>query len=76
MILYNCQQKRYEKERIQKMVTNEKENKKKKERLIRFSVRVSPKAAEKISELQSKSGESLSSILRDVLYEGLKVKAK
>lgn len=58
------------------MVTNEKENKKKKERLIRFSVRVSPKAAEKISELQSKSGESLSSILRDVLYEGLKVKAK
>lgn len=59
-----------------KMETSEKKNNKKKERLIRFSVRVSPKAAEKISALQSKSGESLSSILRDVLYEGLKVKAK
>lgn len=57
------------------MVTNE-TNEKKKKRLIRFSVRVSPKAAEKISALQSKSGESLSSILRDVLYEGLKVKTK
>lgn len=55
-----------------KMETKEK----KKERLIRFSVRVSPKAAEKISTLQSKSGESLSSILRDVIYEGLKVKSK
>lgn len=58
------------------METNEKKTGKKKERLIRLSVRVSPKAAEKISELQSNSGESLSSILRDVLYEGLKVKAK
>lgn len=58
------------------MEPNEKKTGKKKERLIRFSVRVSPKAAEKISALQSKSGESLSSILRDVLYEGLKVKAK
>lgn len=56
-----------------KMETNGKKNK---ERLIRFSVRISPKAAEKISALQSKSGESLSSILRDVLYEGLKVKSK
>lgn len=59
-----------------KMITNETKNNKKKERLIRFSVRVSPKAAEKISDLQSKSGESLSRILRDVLYEGLKAKAK
>lgn len=61
------------------MITNEKKNKKEKKekkRLIRFSVRVSPKAAEKISDLQRKSGESLSSVLRDVLYEGLKVKAK
>lgn len=60
------------------MVTNEKKTEKKKEkkRLIRFSVRVSPKAAAKISDLQSKSGESLSSVLRDVIYEGLKAKTK
>lgn len=58
------------------MVTNEKKNNKKKERLVRFSVRVSPKAAETIGDLQSKSGESLSSILRDVIYEGLKVKTE
>lgn len=58
------------------MITTEKKNKKEKKRLIRFSVRVSPKAAEKISDLQRKSGESLSSVLRDVLYEGLKVKSK
>lgn len=58
------------------MEANEKKNKKEKKRLIRFSVRVSPKAAEKIGDLQSKSGESLSSILREVLYEGLKVKSK
>lgn len=58
------------------MVTNEKKNNKKKERLIRFSVRVSPKAAETIGDLQSKSGESLSSILREVIYEGLKAKSK
>lgn len=59
-----------------KMVTNEKKNNKKKERLMRFSVRVSPKAAEKISNLQRESGESLSSVLREVLYEGLKAEAK
>lgn len=53
-----------------------KKEKKKKERLIRFSVRVSPKAAEKLGDLQSKSGESLSSILREVIDEGLKAKKK
>ena len=58
------------------MVTTEKKNNKKKERLIRFSVRVSPKAAETIGELQSELGESLSNILRDVIYEGLKVKSE
>lgn len=58
------------------MVTNETKAEKKKERLIRFSVRVSPKAAENISDLQSQLGESLSSILRDVIYEGLKAKSK
>lgn len=58
------------------MVANEDKTKKKKERLIRFSVRVSPKAAETIADLQSKSGESLSSVLRDVLYEGLSAKSK
>lgn len=58
------------------MVTNEKQNDKKKERLIRFSVRVSPKAADAIGDLQSQLGESLSSILRDVIYEGLKAKSK
>lgn len=72
MLLYNCQQKEYEKkkERIQKMEANEK----KKERLIRFSVRVSPKAAKAIDDLQSELGESLSSVLRGVIYEGLKAK--
>lgn len=58
------------------MVTNEPKNNKKKERLVRFSVRVSPKAAETIGDLQSELGESLSSILRDVIYEGLKSKRK
>ena len=77
MLLYNCQQKEYEKKKgNQKMVTNEKKSNKKKERLIRLSVRVSPKAAETIGDLQSKLGESLSGILRDVIYEGLKAKTK
>lgn len=58
------------------MITNETKTEKKKERLIRFSVRVSPKAAEAIGDLQRKLGESLSSILRDVIYEGLKAKTK
>ena len=54
------------------MITNEK----KKERLIRLSVRVSPKAAEDISRLQNGLGESLSSVLREVIDEGLKAKKK
>ena len=59
------------------MITNEKKNEKKKERLIRLSVRVSPKAAEDISRLQTGLGESLSSVLREVIDEGLKaMKAK
>lgn len=58
------------------MVTNKDKSKKKKERLIRLSVRVSPKAAKAIGDLQSNSGESLSTILRDVIYEGLKAKTK
>lgn len=49
---------------------------KKKERLLRFSVRLSPKAAESIGSLQREAGESLSSILRAVIYEGLKAKSK
>lgn len=48
----------------------------KKERLVRFSVRVSPKAAEAISHLQNYLGESLSSVLREVIDEGLKAKKK
>ena len=48
----------------------------KKERLVRFSVRVSPKAAEAITHLQDYLGESLSSILRKVIDEGLKAKNK
>lgn len=48
----------------------------KKERLLRLSVRVSPKAAKAIGDLQSKLGESLSSVLRDVIDEGLKAKKK
>lgn len=48
----------------------------KRERLIRFSVRVSPKAAESIGNLQNEAGESLSSILREVIDEGLKAKKK
>ena len=48
----------------------------KKERLLRLSVRVSPKAAKAIGELQSELGESLSSVLRDVIDEGLKAKKK
>lgn len=58
------------------MVANKEKDKKKKERLIRFSVRVSPKAAEAIGDLQSKAGKSLSSVLRDVIYEGLSAKSK
>lgn len=48
----------------------------KKERLIRLSVRVSPKAAETINRLQDELGESLSSVLREVIDEGLKAKKK
>ena len=48
----------------------------KKERLLRLSVRVSPKAAEAINRLQAYEGKSLSSILRDVIDEGLKTKKK
>lgn len=58
------------------MVTNEKKNTKKKERLLRLSVRVSPKAAETINHLQDYLGESLSSVLREVIDEGLKAKKK
>lgn len=56
--------------------TNKEKNKKKKERLIRLSVRVSPKAAETIGDLQDYEGKSLSSILREVIGEGLKAKKK
>lgn len=45
----------------------------KKERLIRLSVRVSPKAVEDLEYLQDYTGESLSNILREVIDEGLKV---
>lgn len=48
----------------------------KKERLIRVSVRVSPKAVEAITHLQAELGESQSSVLRDVIDEGLKAKKK
>lgn len=48
----------------------------KKERLVRLSVRVSPKDAKAIGELQSELGESLSSVLREVIDEGLKAKKK
>lgn len=58
------------------MIAKKDKNEKKKERLIRLSVRVSPKAAGAIGDLQSNSGESLSSILRDVIDEGLKAKKK
>lgn len=51
-------------------------SKKKKERLLRLSVRVSPKAAEAINRLQAYEGKSLSGILRDVIDEGLKAKKK
>ena len=56
------------------MITKKDKNEKK--RLIRLSVRVSPKAAESIGNLQNKAGESLSSILREVIDEGLKAKKK
>lgn len=46
----------------------------KKERLIRLSVRVSPKVVENLEYLQDYTGESLSDILREVIDEGLKVK--
>lgn len=45
-----------------------------KERLIRLSVRVSPKALKKLRRLQDSTGESLSSTLRAVIDEGLKAK--
>ena len=79
MILYNCQQKRYEKKKgYTKMVanTNKEKSKKKKERLLRLSVRVSPKVAEAINRLQAYEGKSLSCIIRDVIDEGLKAKKK
>ena len=56
--------------------TNKEKSKKKKERLIRLSVRVSPKAAETIGDLQDYEGKSLSSILREVIDEGSKAKKK
>lgn len=56
--------------------TNKEKNKKKKERLLRLSVRVSPKAVEAINRLQDYEGKSLSSILREVIDEGLKAKKK
>lgn len=46
----------------------------KKERLIRLSVRVSPEAVENLECLQDYTGESLSTTLREVIDEGLKVK--
>lgn len=48
----------------------------KNERLTRLSVRVSPKALKKLSRLQDSTGESLSSVLREVIDEGLKAKTK
>ena len=64
VLLYNCQQDR-KKKGHQKMT--------KKERLVRLSVRVSPKAVETLEYLQDYTGESLSNILREVIDEGLKV---
>lgn len=58
------------------MITKKEKTKKKKERLLRLSVRVSPKAVEAINRLQDYEGESLSGILRDVIDEGLKAKKK
>ena len=58
-----------------KMVANTNTNKKK-ERLLRLSVRVSPKAAEAINRLQDYEGKSLSNVLREVIDEGLKAKKK
>lgn len=46
----------------------------KKERLIRLSVRVNPKVVENLTDLQECTGESLSTILREVIDEGLKGK--
>lgn len=46
----------------------------KKERLIRLSVRVSPEVVENLTGLQDCTGESLSTILREVIDEGLKGK--
>lgn len=57
------------------MVANTNTNKKK-ERLLRLSVRVSPKAAEAINRLQDYEGKSLSNVLREVIDEGLKAKKK
>ena len=48
----------------------------KKERLIRLSVRVSPKAVKALNRLQDDSGKSLSIVLREVIDEGLKAKKK
>lgn len=58
------------------MITKKDKNEKKREGLVRLSVRVSPKAAETINHLQDYLGESLSSVLRDVIDEGLKAKKK
>lgn len=57
-------------------MTKKDKTEKKKERMIRLSVRVSPNAVEDISRLQTGLGESLSSVLRDVIDEGLKAKKK
>lgn len=45
----------------------------KKERLVRLSVRVSPKAVESLNYLQKRTGASLSDILRVVIDDGLEV---
>lgn len=60
------------------MTTKDTKKKKryKKERLIRLSVRISPKAVENLSRLQASTGESLSNTLRDVIDEGLKAKIR
>lgn len=59
------------------MVANTNTNtNKKKERLLRLSVRVSPKAVEAINRLQAYEGKSLSNVLREVIDEGLKAKKK
>lgn len=56
------------------MVVTKDRTEKKKERLLRLSVRVSPKVLKKLSHLQNSTGESLSRVLRAVIDEGLKAK--